>query len=403
MIITKKRGSHDVVASAQQLADLIPRIEAADRVAIDIEADSLHSYREKLCLIQISVPGAVAVAGIVDAGREQRESRTRRDYPPSRSYGGTSRSRLQVRDFIVDPLADVDLEPLRGALKPREIVLHGADYDLRMLRRGLNFIAPKIFDTLIAARPLGLPEFSLAALVKRYFGMELPKGSQKANWAKRPLVARMAEYAINDVHYLLPLAEKLEAELDRLQRRDWLRQSCQRAIEQAATARVRKNDELWRIPGSGALHGRAAAVLRALWQWREREAETADRPPFHILQNEKLLNAAVSFASGSVPDYEHFSHRRRQTFQEAAQIALATPESEWPVLRRRFGTRPTAETVRRTDELRRRRDKSADELGLEPSFIAPRGTLEAIATDRARAELLLVPWQRECLEWQREW
>jgi len=402
MIITKKRGSHDVVASAQQLADLIPRIEAADRVAIDIEADSLHSYREKLCLIQISVPGAVAVAGIVDAGREQRESRTRRDYPPSRSYGGTSRSRLQVRDFIVDPLADVDLEPLRGALKPREIVLHGADYDLRMLRRGLNFIAPKIFDTLIAARLLGIREFSLAALVKRYFGMELPKGSQKANWAKRPLVARMAEYAINDVHYLLPLAEKLETELDWLQRRDWLRQSCERAIEQAAVARVRNQDELWRIPGSGALHGRAAAVLRALWQWREREAETADRPPFHILQNENLLNAAASFASRSVPDYKHFSARRRQAFREAAQTALAAPESEWPVLRRRFGARPTAETVRRTDELRRRRDKSADELGLEPSFIAPRGTLEAIATDRARAELLLVPWQRECLEWQRE-
>jgi len=98
-----------------------------------------------------------------------------------------------------------------------------------------------------------------------------------------------------------------------------------------------------------------------------------------------------------VPDYEHFSHRRRQTFQEAAQIALATPESEWPVLRRRFGTRPTAETVRRADELRRRRDKSAEELGLEPSFIVPRSTLEAIATDRARAAALLVPWQQQLL------
>src|SRR5437667_4339277 len=113
----------------------------------------------------------------------------------------------------------------------------------------------------------------------------------------------MAEYAINDVHYLLPLAEKLEAELDRLQRRDWLRQSCQRAIEQATVARVRQRDEPCRIPGSRTLQAPAAAVLRALWQWREREAEMADRPPFHILQNDNLLNAAVSFASGSVPDY----------------------------------------------------------------------------------------------------
>jgi ribonuclease D len=359
----------NLVATDAWLAELLKKIEAADRVAIDIEADSLHSYREKLCLLQISAPAAASPEGF----------------------------RRSCNDFIVDPLAGLDLEPLRRALEPREIVLHGADYDLRMMRRGLGFTAQRIFDTMIAARLLGIREFSLAALVKRYFGLELPKGSQKANWAKRPLPARMAEYAINDVHYLLPLAEKLEAELDRFQRRDWLRQSCQRAIEQATVARVRKQDEPWRIPGSGTLQGRAAAVLRALWQWREREAEMADRPPFHILQNEKLLNAAVSFASGSVPDYEHFSRRRRQTFREAAQIALATPESEWPVLRRRFGTRPTAETVRRTDEVRRRRDKSAEELGLEASFIAPRSTLEAIATDSTRAAALLVPWQQQLL------
>jgi len=359
----------NLVATDARLAELLKQIEAAYRVAIDIEADSLHSYREKLCLLQISAPATASPEGF----------------------------RRSCNDFIVDPLAGLDLEPLRRALEPKEIVLHGADYDLRMMRRGLNFTAQRIFDTMIAARLLGIREFSLAALVKRYFGLELPKGSQKANWARRPLPARMAEYAINDVHYLLPLAEKLEAELDRLQRRDWLRQSCQRAIEQATVARVRKQDEPWRIPGSGALRGRAAAVLQALWQWREREAEMADRPPFHILQNEKLLNAAVSFASGNVPDYEHFSHRRRQTFQEAAQIALATPESEWPVLRRRFGTRPTAETVRRADELRRRRDKSAEGLGLEPSFIVPRSTLEAIATDRARAAALLVPWQGQLL------
>ena len=353
------------IASDDELAALIEQISAADRVAVDTEADSLHSYREKLCLLQISVPAAINGRG--------------------------------CNEFIVDPLAGFDLERLRQALEPAEIVLHGADYDLRMLRRGLNFTAHRIFDTMIAARLLGIREFSLAALIKRYFGLELPKGSQKANWAKRPLPARMAEYAINDVRYLLRLAEKLEAELDRHQRRDWLRQSCQRAIEQAAVARVRKEDEFWRVRGSGLLHGRPAAVLRALWQWREREAELVDRPPFHILQNEKLVDAAVSFASGSVPDYKHFSPRRRQAFREAARIALAAPESDWPVLPRRFGTRPTAETVRRTEELRRRRDKSAEELGLESSFIAPRNAIEAIAADPTRAATLLVPWQRELL------
>jgi ribonuclease D len=122
-----------------------------------------------------------------------------------------------------------------------------------------------------------------------------------------------------------------------------------------------------------------------------------DRPPFHILQNEKLLNAALSFDSGNVPDYKHFSHRRRQAFREAARSALQTPESDWPVLHRRLGTRPTTETVRRTEELRRRRDKSAEDLGLEPSLIASRSALEAIAADESRATVLLVPWQRQVL------
>src|SRR5207248_3497473 len=392
-MVTKQPQSFSVIASTSALASLISQIEAADRVALDTEADSLHSYREKLCLLQISVPHAVILSE-VEGSRGTAPEVMRRDSSTSLSLGMTG---SQCVDFIVDPLAGIDLEPLRRALEPREIVLHGADYDLRMLRRGLNFVAHKIFDTTIAARLLGIREFSLAALVKRHFGLELPKGSQKANWAKRPLPARMAEYAINDVRYLLPLAEKLEAELDRYQRRDWLRQSCQRVVEQAAVTRVRRQDEFWRIRGSGLLRGRAAAVLRALWQWREREAEMADRPPFHILQNEKLLSAAVGFASGSVPDYKHFSSRRRQAFREAARIALTAPESDWPVLPRRFGTRPTAEMVRCMEELRQRRDDAAEELGLEPSFIAPRGTLEAIATDHTRAAPLRVPWQRELL------
>jgi len=370
------------IANAAQLARLTQQIESADRVAIDMEADSLHCYREKLCLLQISVP---AVAGIGDAGPDVETASSSRD----------QRLRPQPRDFIVDPLAGLDLEPLRAALEPREIVLHGADYDLRMLRRGLGFTAHKIFDTLIAARLLGIREFGLAALLKHNFGLELPKGSQKANWAKRPLPPRMAEYAINDVRYLLPLSEKLQAELDRHQRGDWLLQSCQRAIEQASMSRARDEDELWRIPGAGSLRGRAAAVLRALWQWRDREAQRADRPPFHVLRNEHLLEAATTLASGGLPDYKHFSPRRRQAFWEAARRGLDEPESNWPVLRLRRGVRPSPDTLKRIDELRRRRDKAAEQLGLDPSFIAPRSALEAVATNSARAASLLVAWQRE--------
>jgi ribonuclease D len=386
-----KSASHDVIASEQELADLIRQIQAADRVALDTEADSLHSYREKLCLLQISTPSAVILSNVEGS----RGTASKVALPDSStSLGMTVQS---VCDFIVDPLSNLDLEPLRQALEPREIVLHAADYDLRMLRRGLNFTASRIFDTVIAARLLGIREFSLGALVKRFFGVELHKHSQKANWALRPLPPRMLKYAVDDVHYLLPLAAKLEEELERVHRRDWFRQSCGRAIELAAAERERIQDDLWRIGGAGALDPHTGAVLRALWQWREAEAEMADRPPFHILQNRELLKAAESFASGHVPDYKHFSARRRQTFREAAKIALQSPQSEWPVMRRRSGSRPTEEMRRRADQLRGRRDRSAAQLGLEPSFIASRGALEAIADDPARATVVLVPWQRELI------
>src|SRR4051812_41023192 len=343
----------NVIATDATLLELLKKIDSADRVAVDTEADSLHSYREKLCLIQISVPSGVILSN-GEGSRGTVSNAVIRD--SSSSPGGTVES---VCDFIVDPLRNLDFEPLRHALEAKEVALHGADYDLRMLRRGLNFTSTRIFDTVIAARLLGMREFSLGALVKRFFGVELHKHSQKANWALRPLPPQMIRYALNDVHYLLPLAAKLGEELDRVHRREWFRQSCQRAIESASTGRERSEDEVWRIPGAGALEPRTGGVLRALWQWREKEAEMADRPAFHILHNSELLKAAETFASGGVPDYKHFSARRRQTFCESAGNALQLAQSQWPDMRRRSATRPTSDVVRRAEQLRTRRDTSA--------------------------------------------
>src|SRR5437868_5095418 len=341
-----------------QLKELLPKLEAVDRVAVDTEADSLHCYFEKLCLIQISVPG---------------------------------------HDYLVDPLAEVDLAPLSEKLARKEIVLQGADFDLRLLRRSFGFVATRIFDTVIAARLLGIRSFSLAALVEKFFGVTLAKGSQKANWARRPLPNHMAEYAMNDTHYLLPLAEQLEAGLRERGRLDWFRQSCERALEQAAVQRSRDDEEPWRISGSGKLGGRACAVLRELWHWRDQEAQAVDRPSFHILQNHLLIRAAEDFAAGEVPDYRHFSPRRRQAFREAAERGLNLPESEWPMRPKRRGTRPTREMERAAEELRRRRDAVAHAHGLEPSLIAPRGAIDALVADDSRGDALLVPWERHLL------
>ena len=347
-----------MIATASQLRELLPQIQSVNRVAIDTEADSLHCYREKLCLLQISVPGG---------------------------------------DFIVDPLADVDLAPLRDVLAAKEIVLHGADYDLRLLRRNLNFAPKIIFDSVIAARMMGIREFSYAALVKRYFDIDLTKGSQKANWAQRPLSKKMEEYARNDTRYLLPLSERLEKELESRDRLDWFRQSCQRALELAAIDRERDMSEAWRVSGAGALRGRASAVLRELWNWREKEAEAADRPPFHVLQNRELIHSAEKFVHGETSDYKHFSDRRRRAFREAAKRALEMPEKDWPVRPKRSGVRPSNEVVKRAEKLRHDRDRAAKELHIDASFLAPRATLEAIAADQSRVDALLVPWQRELL------
>jgi ribonuclease D len=123
----------------------------------------------------------------------------------------------------------------------------------------------------------------------------------------------------------------------------------------------------------------------------------SDRPPFHILQNHELLKAATDFASDRVPDYKQFSTRRRQAFREAGTTGLQSPQSEWPVMRRRSGIRPTVATLRQAEKLREARDKAAKQLDLEASFIASRSTLEAIAADPSRIPALLVPWQWELL------
>src|SRR5207247_8369138 len=114
-------------------------------------------------------------------------------------------------------------------------------------------------------------------LVEQFFGVTLVKGSQKANWPRRPLPKHMAEYALNDTRYLLPLAEKLEDGLRERGRLEWFRQSCERALEQASIQRERDDEEAWRISGAGKLGGRACAVLRERWQWRDKAAEACDR------------------------------------------------------------------------------------------------------------------------------
>jgi len=347
-----------VIATAEALAEFLEPMRRVGRIAVDTEADSLHCYFEKLCLIQISIPGC---------------------------------------DVLIDPLAGFSLQPLFEEFARHELIIQGLDYDLRLFRRvGLQEVGG-VFDTMIAARLVGCLEFSLAALLQSHFGIVLAKGSQKANWARRPLSPQMEEYARNDTRHLEALAAKLQEELCRLGRRGWFQQSCEKAMEATRIVREREVDTLWRIAGSGDLRGRAAAVMRALWMWRDAEARAVDRPPFHIVRNELLIDAAKRFASGTTVHPGHLSGGRARRFFEAAEQAMALPESEWPKPIRTPRLRPTPEMERRFNDFKGRRDHAAKEHSIEPSLIASKSVLETLAADADGTLPKLLPWQRALL------
>jgi ribonuclease D len=347
-----------LLTNDEQLGEWTRRIAMCDPVAVDTEGDSLHCYFEKLCLIQVSIPET---------------------------------------DVLVDPLASLDFTDFCRVLANRTTVFHGCDYDLRMLRRGIGFVPGEVFDTYLAARLVGLKEVGLASLVKYYFDIDLPKSSQKANWARRPLTPTMAQYALNDTRYLLSLAEKLGRELLDLQRWDWFTESVQRAVAAAAEDREKDPERIWKIPGSTTFRGQALAMLRAVWHWREAEAQKVDRPGFQILHNEELIELVKGVVESNAQLPARFSPSRRKQLQAAIDAALALPESEWPQRVRSGRSRPTEEEERRLDELRLKRDKVATELNLDPGVVAPRQALERISREPAAATQVLMRWQRELM------
>ncbi|MFC1806628.1 HRDC domain-containing protein, partial [Planctomycetota bacterium] len=184
------------------------------------------------------------------------------------------------------------------ALADKLLILHAADYDLRMMRATFGF-RPRggIFDTMLAAQLLGHPQLGLAAAVEGRFGVTLCKKGKKSNWSRRPLTPYQLQYASDDTRYLGALADHLGGELERLGRTDWHRESCEALIEATAENAARDPDRAWRIKGASRLDRRELAFVRELWQWRESEAQKADLPPFRVLGNHQLLELALWAAS----------------------------------------------------------------------------------------------------------
>lgn len=351
-----------VIQSAEELRSLADRIHAAPWVGVDTEADSLHAYPEKLCLVQISIPG---------------------------------------EEVLVDPLADLHLEPLWEAFDRHELIFHAADYDLHLLFTGHHFKPTAIFDTMWAARLLGEPKFGLNDVLQKFVGVTLEKGAQKADWGKRPLTARMIEYALNDVKYLRPLQEKLTERLRELGRLEWHRQLCDRLIADGATPGKADPDLVWRTKGHDVLDDTGLAVLRELWHWREKDALRTGRPPFFILKHEALSEMAAQASAAGVravrlPPY--LTSKRRAGVLEAVKAGLAVPEGKRPQQVRVRMRRMTRSELDYAEQLRERRDARAKELGIDPTIVAARATLFALARKDEAESARLLPWQREILE-----
>lgn len=356
--------------------DALTRIaEQSGRIALDTEANSLHNYYERVCLLQVSI------------GDEH---------------------------FIVDPLSDVDTSAFLDVLKQKVLILHGADYDLRLLRQTFGLI-PKgnVFDTMLAAQLLGFERFGYAALIEHFFGVKLSKSGQKSNWAKRPLTEAQLRYAADDTRYLGGLADLLLDELEDQGRTDWHLEWCAKVVASTRQDNARNNDEAWRIRGLGGLGRRELAFLREVWSWRDKEARKSDRPPFKIIGNQQLTDLAVwasENAGAPLSDGprlpRHCEGRRLRALEQSIRRADCLPRAEWPEKRRRRESSVVRapESKNRLEALRAECVEVASELGIPASVLAPKAMLAAIAREGAmtRAEIKeccgMMDWQMSLLE-----
>jgi ribonuclease D len=360
------------IRSADQLAALVDELAGCRALGIDVEADSLHHYTEKVCLIQLT------------------------------ALGGAS--------WLVDPLAVRDLSPLAPILADGSVlkVVHGGDNDVSSMRRDFGFAFRTLFDTSIAARLLGDTELGLQALVRNELGIELSKGSQRDDWSKRPLTAKQEDYALGDVAHLMALAARLTGRLAAAGRTEWAREEFAALASLPPAEKRTGPDEFRRIKGSAKLPVRQQAVLRELYQWREQRAAAADRPPFKIVGPEILL-ALAERAPATLDDVARaLSAYPRQAEQAEVVLAaiargLARPQDELPI--REPGDRPafSASARRWVDALRAWRTEQAARSGLDPSVVLPQRLIDRIVAAGARtlAELAAIEGVRR---WRvREW
>lgn len=367
--VTTRPPAFQLIDQPGQLDPLLAALDRVKEVALDTEADNMYHYRTRVCLLQFLVDGEV---------------------------------------FLVDVLAPgVQLAPLWTRLAKKHLIMHGSDFDLRLLHDLCGFRAHSLFDTMLAAQLLNRPRIGLAALLEEHFGVKVDKSGQKANWSARPITPKLLTYAALDVWHLPALRDILTKELSKRGRLGWLEQQCRAQIEAGSTGFAPPDENDWRIGKSERLRGRGLAVLHAVWHWREAQAKRIDTAPFKVCGNELLLRMATAAeAEEATPESIlgaiHLGRRHERLASSLAEALRAGFAKDPKTLPRRPGRDPrhaalTQTEVERLDRIKEDRDRVAAKLELDPTLIASRSQLAQIARAPARLDEILLRWQADLL------
>ncbi len=331
------------VDSKNAIEKAVHEFEDQPALAIDTESNSLFAYQERVCLIQISTP---------------------------------------TNDYLIDPLAIEDVSILGPifANPHQEKIFHASEYDIICLKRDFRFSFSNLFDTQIAARILGYPQFGLGAMLQEKLGVTVDKKYQRANWGLRPISPVMLDYARLDSHYLFDLREILAAELVQQGLLPLAQEDFRLACEAKNHVNGDKSQNCWKVAGSQSLDPQQAAILFELCRYRDEQARKMDLPLFKVLSNELLLSLCLNPPATLLDlkqDHgmgDRMIQRHGRGLLEAVQSGLAQPP-----LRRGPRVRPDDRLIKRVEALKDWRKNMGKELKVESDIVLPREIMELIA------------------------
>ena len=323
------------------LARLVAALEHTSIAAIDTEFVREKTYYPQLCLIQVGTRDQVA---------------------------------------CIDCLTELDLTPLYARLFAPDFtwVVHSARQDLEVVFRLAGRMPPQLVDTQVAAALTGYPpQAGLETLLKRTLDIELGESFARTDWSRRPLPDAALRYALDDVRHLLAAWERLDAELARLGRREWLREESERMLAEHPVA---DPTAVWsRLKGAHGLPFASQCAALALVRWRETAAQRSDRPRRWLLADDAL----VAIAAALPRDANALASLAESRFiARSAPAILAAIESrneaelQAEVRANAMQAMPDKTLVK---SLQERVRQYATALGIEPEILATKRDLIGVA------------------------